>query len=77
MNFKLIKEDSMKSVPLLYSYIKQYRRFIDNTNPERVGVDYEEFKGKHFFPYGFNKPISRVVDYSDVEEFNFNESETN
>lgn len=77
MNFKKIKNDSLKSIPLLYNYIKQYRRFIDNSNPERVGIDYPEFKAKHFFPYGLNKPISRIVDYTEVEEFNFKSTDQN
>jgi hypothetical protein len=73
MNFKQIKKESYKSIPVLYGFIKQYRRYIDNDNPERVGIDYTEFKAKHFFPYGLNKPISRIVDYSAVPEFNYNE----
>lgn len=75
MNFKQIKVESYKSIPVLYGYIMQYRRYIDNENPERVGVDISEFKAKHFFPYGPNKPISRMINYSIVSEFNFNESE--
>lgn len=70
MNFKKIKSESLKSIPVMYGYIKQYKRYIDNDNPERVGVDFTEFRAKHFFPYGSNKPISRIVDYSAIEEFN-------
>ncbi len=73
MNFKIIKEDSLKSIPVMYGYIKQYQRFIDNDNPERVGIDFEEFKAKHFFPYGSNKPLSRTVDFASIKEFNTKE----
>lgn len=70
-DFKVIHQRDKTWSPLMYNYIKQYRRFVVKDNPERVGVDLDEFGASHFFPYGFNKPISRVVDYEKIKEFKY------